>query len=107
MTFSKEEKNLLSKLAKGVLDGFVGDEYITQGGSSIWMAIKNGVPTKFKQGPSKRFFNGKENEVIQGVLHILQKWSSDKEKLQFLQKFGWLMKDPDVLAYSAKFKPVK
>lgn len=107
MTFSKEEKNLLSKLAKGVLDGFVGDDFITSGGSIIWMAIKDGIPTRFKQGPSKRFFNGKENEVIQGVLHVLQKWSTDKEKLLFLQKFGWLMKDPDVIAYSAKFKPVK
>ena len=61
----------------------------------------------FKQGPGGKFFNGKENERYEGVLHILQKWATDEEKLQFFQKFGWLMKDADVKAYSAKFKPIR
>ncbi len=100
-----EEKNLLKKLASGVLDGFVGDDLTTSGGSKVWKAIKNGVPVMFKQGPGGRFFNGKENERYDGVLHTLQKWETDGEKLQFLQKFGWLMNDPEVKAYSAKFKP--
>ena len=30
-----------------------------------------------------------------------------EEKLQFLQKFDWLINDTDVIAYSAKFKPKK
>lgn len=107
MSISNEEKNLLSKLAKGLLDGFVGDDLHTTGGSTIWMTIKNGIPMQLKQGPNKRFFNGKENEVIEGALHTLKEWPSDEDKLQFLQKFGWLMKDPDVLKYSAKFKPKK
>lgn len=107
MAITSEEKNLLSKLAKGLLDGFVGNDLHTTGGSTIWMAIKNGVPKQLKQGPSKRIFNGKENEIIEGVLHTLREWSTDEDKLQFLQKFGWLMKDPDVIAYSAKFKPKK
>ena len=107
MAITKEEKNLLSKLSKGVLDGVVGNDFYTTGGSTVWMVIKNGIPSRKKQGPSKRFFNGKENEIIEGVLHTLQEWVTDEEKLQFLQKFGWLMNDPDVLAYSAKFKPKK
>ena len=61
----------------------------------------------FKQGPSRKFFNGKENERIEGVLHTLQEWSTDTEKLEFLRKFGWLMNDADVKKYSAKFKPKK
>lgn len=102
---TKEEKNLLKKLATGALDGFVGNDLTTSGGSTIWKTIKNGVPVMFKQGPSKRFFNGKENERIEGVLHTLQEWITDEDKLEFLQKFGWLMNDSDVKAYSAKFKP--
>ena len=104
---TNEEKKLLSKLNKGLLDGIVGNNLSTTGGSTIWMSIKNGVPKQFKQGPSKRFFNGKENEIIEGVLHTLKEWATDGDKLQFLRKFGWLMKDADVLAYSAKFKPKK
>lgn len=59
----------------------------------------------FKQGPSRRIFNGKENETVEGVLHTLQTWATDEDKLEFLKKFGWLIKDAAVQAYSAKFKP--
>ena len=104
---TNEERNLLEKLASGALDGIVGDELTTSGGSTIWKAIKNGIPTEFKQGPGGKFFNGKENEHFEGVLHTLKKWASKEEMLQFLQKFGWLMEDADVKAYSAKFKPKK
>ena len=107
MRRSAEEKILLEKLASGVLDGVVGDDYITSGGSTIWKAIKNGIPSSYKQGPGGRSFNGKENERYTGVLHVLQEWLTDDEKLAFLQKFGWLMPDKDVRAYSAKFKPKK
>lgn len=104
---TNEEKNLLSKLASGVLDGIVGDDLTTTGGSTVWKAIKNGIPANYKQGPGGKFFNGKENERFEGVLHTLQEWVSDDEKLDFLRKFGWLMRDDDVNAYSAKFKPKK
>ncbi len=103
---TNEEKGLLKKLASCSLDGLVGDERAS-GESTVWMAIKNGVPTKFRQGPTKKFFNGKENERIEGVLHTMQKWITDDEKLAFLRKFGFLMKDADVKAYSKKFKPQK
>ena len=104
---TKEEKNLLQKLASGALDGIVGDDLTTKGGSTIWTAIKDGLPAMVKQGPGGKSFNGKENERYEGVLQTLQKWVTDDEKLQFLQKFGWLLKDSDVKAYSTKFKPKK
>lgn len=104
---TNEEKKLLQKMASGALDGFVGDNITTSGGSTVWKSIKNGLPAMFKQGPGGNFFNGKENECYEGVLHTLQKWATDDEKLQFLRKFGWLMQDTDVKAYSAKFKPKK
>ena len=104
---TKEEICLLKKLASGTLDGRVGGDLTTSGGSSIWKVIKNGVPVMLKQGPGKKFFDGRENIKIDGVLHVLQEWSSEEEKLEFLRKFGWLLKDAAVKAYSAKFKPVK
>ena len=103
---TEEEKVLLKKLASGALDGLVGDD-LQSGKSTVWKAIKNGIPAMFKQGPSRRFFNGKENETIDGVLHTLQEWITDEEKLEFLRKFGWLMNDAGVRVYSAKFKPKK
>ena len=51
------------------------------------------------------YLQGKENEKFEGVLHVLQEWSTDVQKLEFLQKFGWLMSDEAVRTYSAKFKP--
>ena len=107
MKKTEEEKRLLAKLASGLLDGLVGDDLTTSGGSTVWTAIKNGIPSRYKQGPTKKFFNGKENEKIKGVLHVLESWESDDQKLSFLQKFGWLMDDKDVRDYSAKFKPKK
>ena len=102
---TKEEKNLLKKIADGVLDGQVGDDLITSGKSTVWTTIKDGIITRYKQGPDRKFFNGKENEWISGVLHVLKEWKTDDEILEFLQKFGWLMNDEDARKYSAKFKP--
>ena len=104
---TNEEKKLLHRLNKGMSDGFVGESRHTSGGSSIWMIIKNGIPKRLKQGPSRKLFNGKENESVEGVLHILKEWVTDEDKLQFLREFGWLTKDANVLAYSAKFKTMK
>ena len=104
---NNEEKSLLKKLVSGVLDGPVGGDLTTNRGSIIWTAIKNGVPAMFKQGPDRKYFDGKENVHVSGVLHTLQTWKTDEEKLGFLQKFGWLMSDEAVKAYSTKFKSKK
>lgn len=107
MKRTNEEKSLLAKLLSGVLDGQVGNDLTTTGGSTVWTEIKNGEPVRYKLGPGGRVFNGKENERVSGVLHTLEKWTTDDEKLGFFQKLGWLMEDSDVKAYSAKFKPQK
>jgi hypothetical protein len=100
-------RSLLRRLGEGQLDGFVGDDLTTSGGSSIWKEIRDGIPRQLKQGPSRKFFDGRENTRIEGVRHIQQEWKSDEEKLHFLQKFGWLMRDKEARAYSARFKPKK
>lgn len=105
MARTSEEKDLLKKLGEGLLDGLVGDDLTTSGGSSVWMVIRDGIPRRLKEGPGSKHFDNRETIRIPGVRHVLQEWLSDEEKLEFLQKFGWLMKDEAVRAYSAKFKP--
>ena len=104
---SDEEKKILQKLASGLLDGVVGNSIETSGGSTVWKEIKDGLPMQYKQGPGGKFFDNRENVRFEGKLNILDKWKTDNEKLSFLQKFGWLMKDEDVKNYSSKFKPKK
>lgn len=108
MRKTDEEKILLKKLAIGILDGMVGEEKIYKGYSDVSYGkyIKNGIPISYKEGVSSRFFNGKENERIKGK-KTTESYDTDELKLSFLQKYGWLMDDEDVKAYSAKFKPIK
>mgnify|MGYP000003148302 FL=1 len=104
MLRTNEEKDLLRKLADGSLDGLVGSPLITSGGSIIWSVIENGIPTRYKRGPGGKIFNGRENEKFEGTLHTLKKCVTDDEKLAFMQKLGYLMKDSLARTYSAKFK---
>lgn len=106
MKQTDEEKRLLEKLRKGELDGIVGDEKVYRGYSNIYCGkyIKNGTPVSYRTGESSKFFNGKENERIPGK-STKEVYETDEEKLLFLQKYGWLMDDIEVIAYSKKFKP--
>lgn len=108
MSRSGEEKSLLAKLASGILDGLVGDERVYGIHKHVYCGkyIKDGEPVSYRQGESERFFNGKENERIPGK-RIEEHYDTDDRKLEFLQRYGWLMNNDEVKAYSAKFKPVK
>ena len=101
-----EEHNLLAKLESGDLDGMVGDEREYRGYRSVYCGkyIKDGIPVSYRQGQSERFFNGHENERIPGKREEEHFDTADR-KLEFLQRYGWLMDDPEVRAYSAKYKP--
>lgn len=100
-----EENRILSKLHSGALDGPFGKALPDNGyGSSLWFVIKNGVPMQMKCGPGGRFFNGKENETWESTPRVDIKWRTDERQLFFFQKYGWLSDDPDIRAYSAKFK---
>lgn len=106
---TKEEKNLLEKLASGVLDGMVGDEKTYADGYkpiTVGKRIKDGVPFSYRESAGSRFFNGEENERIPGK-RTTESYETDDEKLDFLQRFGWLTDDEDAKAYSAKYKPKK
>lgn len=105
MRRSNEEKRLLTKLESGILDGMVGDEKVYHGYKDVYCGkyIENGEPVSYREGESTRFFNGKENERIPGK-RTEERYDTDDRKLEFLQRYGWLIDDPDVRAYSAKFK---
>ena len=105
MRRTKEERSLLKRLSAGEFDGTVGNVLETSGGSTVWMTIKDGEPVRYKKGPGGKFFNGKENERYDGVLHTLEEWDTDDKKVGFFQKFGWLLEDDEAKSYSAKYKP--
>ncbi len=106
MKKTTEEKRLLSKLASGLLDGMVGEEKVYRGYKNIYCGkyIKNGEPVSYRQSESERFFNGRENETIEGKREE-DHYNTDERKLDFLQRYGWLIQDEEVKKYSAKYKP--
>ena len=108
MNKTDEEMALLAKLSSRALDGMVGEERVYRGYRNVYCGkyIKDGIPVSYRQGESSRFFNGKENETIPGARQE-EIFDTDERKLELLQKYGWLMRDEDVKAYSAKFKPKK
>ena len=105
MRKTKEEKNLLEKLASGVLDGTVGRELVCGDYKKVYVGkyIKNGEPVSYREGEVSKFFNGKENEYISGKREE-EYFDTEEKKLEFMQKFGWLIDDEDAKKYSAKFK---
>ena len=108
MDINELERTVLDKLSSGVLDGVVGDDFITGNHAKITIRkiVENGIPQILRYGADSRYFDNKENVRISG--NVTKKlFETVAEKLQFLQKFGWLMDDPDVKAYSSLFKPTK
>lgn len=107
-----EEKRLenviLEKLQKGLLDGVIGNDFVTGGRGKVTYRkiIEDGVPKILRLGAERKYFDNRENIRVAGKVtsHV---FNTNEEKLYFFKKYGWLMKDPDVLAYSALFKPKK
>lgn len=108
MSVTEEERNLLTKLAEGLLDGLVGDEREYRRYKRIYCGklIKNGIPISYRQGEATCSYSGKKNEHIPGERE--EEWfDTDERKLLFLQKYGCLINDEDVKKYSAKYKQKK
>lgn len=105
MQITNEEKNLLSKLASGALDGTVGSVLECGGYKKVYVGkyIKNGVPVSYREGEDSKFFNGKENEFVSGEREE-EYFDTDEKKLSFLKRFGWLIDDEDARNYSVNFK---
>ena len=103
--FTKEEQDVINEFREGRCDGMLGN-ILQVGKSSVYTVVKNGIVTRYKEGPDRRFFNGKENEIIPGKLKILEKFVTDEELLFAARKYGWLTANAVVKAYSSKFKGI-
>lgn len=106
MNFADLEKLVLKKLEKGLLDGVVGKDYHTGGYATVTFRkiIKNGIPQIIRFGADSKYFDNKETVKVAGK-QTIQLIEDVTEKLKFLQKYGWLIDDPDTKAYSSFFKP--
>ncbi len=80
-------KDLLKRLKNGDFDD--GVSMRESNGTMTTLYIKDGTPYRRYQGKSTRFFNGKENERREGKVE-LTKYSSDEEKEEFIQRFGFI-----------------
>ncbi|MVB09541.1 hypothetical protein CAFE_01970 [Caprobacter fermentans] len=102
------EKIVLEKLNKGLLDGIVGNDFVTGDYAKVTFRkiIKDGIPQILRFGADSKFFDNKENVRVSGKESV-QLFKTVIEKLGFIKKYGWLIDDPDVKAYSALFKPNK
>ena len=102
---TKEEKKLLELLESGQLDGQVGDDFYPEGYLSKVHRkyIENGIPTMVTITEGVKVFDGKENYRGEKTIDKTE-FTSDSDKLYFLQKYGWLMYNDEVQAYSAKYK---
>lgn len=108
MKIDELEKIILEKLNKGLLDGIVGDDFETGDYKKVTFRkiIKDGIPQILRLGADSKYFDNKENIRVPGKKSV-QLFETIAEKLDFLKKYGWLINDPDVKAYSALFKPKK
>lgn len=104
MNIKELEKVILEKLDKGLLDGVVGDNdsFIVDDAVLIIRFIRKGIPQKFIAHGEFEHFNGKENVRVSGRCYT-EYFRTPDEKLFFLQKYGFLMDDPDVRKYSEFF----
>lgn len=108
MNVDELEKIIIEKLNKGLLDGIIGNDFVTGDYSKVTTRkiIKDGIPQILRFGASSRFFDNKENIRVAGKTSV-KLLETITEKLDFLKKYGWLINDPDVKTYSTLFKPNK
>ncbi len=106
MNFTELERSILTKLDKGMLDGVVGSDYRSKKNKDVIYRniIENGVPKAIQLKPKDEFFDGRDKVIISDAETVVI-FETDDEKLTFMQKYGWLMDDPDARFYSSFFKP--
>ena len=108
MNFSKLEIKLLNKLNNGLLNGVIGRDYKSRSEKYIIYrnVIEDGTPKSIRLKTDVAFFDSVDNVFVSSVESIIS-FETDDEKLTFIQKYGWLMDDPDAQFYSSYIKPKK
>lgn len=95
---------LLLRLASGEFDGLISES--EKNGVSWGYYIEKGIPVKYKEGRSSKFFDGKENVRSPGKVEKVY-FDTDKKKIIFFQKYGFLQalfkNHPDIIEYSNEY----
>jgi len=93
MEMTAQEKKLLEKLEKGLLDGFIlPDLQWKSDGLICRRMIVGGIPY---------YISFMEEPAYGNISFIIdQYYETDEMKLWFLKQNGHLMRDPDVIEYS-------
>ena len=97
------EHHLLERLAAGEFDGPVGSPCGNNHGSTIMYYIQDGFIKRFKQGPTKRVFDGEETEKVVPDWKNDRTLKTDGEKLNYLRRSGRYIDDSEVQDYSNKY----
>jgi hypothetical protein len=96
--------DLLKQLTDGVYDGERTDSEMN--GVSSGFYIDNGIPVKYREGKSTKFFDGKENIRTPGK-RTEERFVTDEEKTTFFQKYGFIRDmfgdHPEVMDYSHQY----
>mgnify|MGYP004508919267 CR=1 FL=1 len=90
---TKQERTLLSILAN--TDELVGKPFYDSNNVIITYLVMSGVPTKTESRP---LFSSLKKTYTDPV--IVKTWTTDEEKLDFLQKFGGHMTNPIFQEYN-------
>lgn len=78
---------VLQRLGDGEYDGNWSES--TRNGVSFELRIDDGVPRSFRIGKSSRFFNGRENERVEGSVTETV-FSTPEEKADFIERYGFI-----------------
>ncbi len=95
---------ILKNLADGKYDGERKDSETN--GVSHGYYIHDGTPVKYREGPSSKFFDGKENVRVPGK-RTEERFETIEQKTAFFQKYGWLDEmfgaHPEVGEFSSEY----
>lgn len=80
-------RDLLRRLGEGEFDG--GWSERSTNGTQTTLYIENGVPKRRYEGKSTRFFNGRENEWIQGKVEETE-YRTPSQKKEFIKRYGFI-----------------
>lgn len=108
MKLTEEEIRLLCLLEDGELNGNVGNIRILRKHRTVLCGkcIEDGIPMIYREGRYGTTLLGKEDES-EPITREEEKCYTIESKLEFLQKYGWLIDNKFAQDYSKKYKPQK
>lgn len=78
---------VLQRMSDGEYDGNWSES--TKNGVSLTLSIDDGIPKSRREGKSRRFFNGKENERIPGRVDEIV-YETPEERAEFVRRYGFI-----------------